>query len=288
MFGYVRPYKPDLLVKEYNTYKSVYCGLCKSLGENFSFSSRFFLNYDATFLSILEMSIKKNNMKFKKHHCKANPIKQCSFCECDDNNIYSFSGAVSIIMTYYKIKDNILDSNFFKKSLSYLAISIIFRGYKKAKYIYPQVEKIVSDFYKEQIEVENDPSSGIDISAMPTANVLSKIFTMIASNKDEERILSSIGFFIGRWIYLIDAADDIDKDIKNKNFNPFVNELIKSKGIQRNEVNKYCNDVLNQTISQIILSFNLLNLSDFNGILNNIIFKGMPMMQKQILFKNKK
>ena len=287
MFGYVRPYKPDLLVKEYDAYKSVYCGLCKSLGKNFSFSSRLFLSYDATFLSILKMSIKKSNMKFFKKHCVVNPTKQCLFCECDDN-IYSFSGAISIIMSYYKIKDNILDSNLLKKGLSYFSIPIIIRGYKKAKAVYPQVEKIACDFHKEQIEVENDSSSGIDVSALPTANALSKIFSMIASNKNEERILSSIGFFMGRWIYLIDAADDIDKDIKNKNFNPFVNELIKRKGMQRNEVNKYCNDVLNQTISQIILSFNLLNLSDFDGILHNIIFKGMPMMQKQILFDNKK
>ena len=262
MFGYVRPYKPDLLVKEYDAYKSVYCGLCKSLGKNFSFSSRLFLSYDATFLSILEMSIKKSNMKFFKKHCVVNPTKQCLFCECDDN-IYSFSGAISIIMSYYKIKDNILDSNLLKKGLSYFSIPIIIRGYKKAKAVYPQVEKIACDFHKEQIEVENDSSSGIDVSALPTANALSKIFSMIASN-------------------------NIDKDIKNKNFNPFVNELIKRKGMQQNEVNKYCNDVLNQTISQIILSFNLLNLSDFDGILHNIIFKGMPMMQKQILFENKK
>lgn len=285
MFGYVRPYKPELLVKEYQAYKSVYCGLCKNLGREFGFLSRLFLSYDATFLALLSISInsvKNPTLSFHCKSCTVNPLKKCLFCECQDES-FSLSAAVSIIMTYYKIKDDIHDSSCFKKLLPYSFIPLISKAYNSAKKKYPEVESVISDFNKEQNYIENQKNVGIDLSAKPTADALAKILPMLASNTDDKRILSQLGFFLGRWIYLMDAADDIDKDIKSNSFNPFVNDLIISRNMKQAEVNSYCNEVLNQTISQIINAFNLLNLCEFKSILVNIIFKGMPNMQNQIL-----
>lgn len=292
MFGYVRPYKPELLVKEYQAYKSVYCGLCKSLGKEFGLLSRTFLSYDAAFLVLLSISINSVNcvgsenttLKFYRKSCVVNPLKKCLFCECQDKS-FSLAGAVSIIMTYYKIKDDIHDSSPFKKLLSCSSVPLILKSYNSAKRAYPEIEAIISDFSQEQKCIERQKDVGIDLSAKPTADALAKILPMLTSNSNDKRILAQFGFFLGRWIYLMDAADDIDKDIKSKNFNPFVNDLIVSRNMTQTEVNNYCNQVLNQTMAQLINAFNLLNLYEFKSILGNIIFKGMPNMQNQILSK---
>lgn len=286
MFGYIRPHKPELLIKEYDAYKSVYCGLCKSLGENFGIISRLTLSYDATFLAMLYISLRKPTLYFDRKRCVVNPAKRCIFCSCKDD-IFSFAGAASLIMTYYKIKDDICDSKFLKKIRSYLSMPLVLRGHKKAKDRYPEIEKIIVEFIINQNDIENF-DSGIDASAQPTANALSKIFSLIACDEADKRVLEQLGFFMGRWVYLIDAADDIDKDLKTGNFNPFVNDLIMNRNMEKSKVYDYCNQVLNQTLSQAISAFNLLNLSEFKTVLNNIIIQGMPMMQKYILFdKNK-
>lgn len=286
VFGYIRPCKPELLVKEYELYQSAYCSLCKHLGKNFGLLSRFTLSYDATFLAMLHMAMQEECPGFTKGRCVVNPMKKCAYCKGGEES-FLFAGAVSVLMTYYKIHDDIQDSGLWGKCRAYLLLPLSYRAYRKAKKKFPDIDKIVAECMDKQYKEEQSPQAGIDSSAEPTAQMLSQVLLLMSDGTaSQELVLSQLGYFIGRWIYLIDAADDIDKDQKHHQFNPFVKKLIQDREIPltKQELREYCNGILNQTLSQAISAFHLLQLHHFDSILDNTICLGLPAMQKQILY----
>ena len=79
MFGYIRIGKPELKVKEYDMYKAVYCSLCRELGKEYGFFTRFTLSYDFTFLALLELSLREDFCGTHRKRCVCNPLKKCNF-----------------------------------------------------------------------------------------------------------------------------------------------------------------------------------------------------------------
>ena len=108
MFGYVRAYKPEMRVKEFEMYKAIYCSLCKKLGKNYGILSRFTLNYDFTFLCLLELALSEKNCELCQKRCTFNPFKKCNYCT-DLSLGFDLPAAAAMIMLYYKISDNICD-----------------------------------------------------------------------------------------------------------------------------------------------------------------------------------
>lgn len=287
VFGYLKPYKPELKIYEYEEYKSVYCGLCKYLGKDYGIISRLTLSYDCTLIAMLIMSLRNESIEFSKKRCVVNPIKKCNFCFSSGES-YHFAGAVSVIMTYYKLEDTISDSGFFK-ALAARFLKLIFkRSHKKASAAYPEIEKITKNMLSEQLEIEKDKNSRIDRSADPTAKAISSLCMLFARDDDEKSILKEFGYYIGRWIYLIDAADDYFDDMKKKSFNPFINHFSDLENVSNLEIMNFCNSTLNLTVSMAALAFNLLDLTLYKSILENIMNLGLASVQKQQLFIDKK
>ena len=115
MFGYIRACKPELKMKEFETYKAVYCSLCRRLGKSYGMLSRMTLSYDFTFLALLNMSLSDGCVAFEQKRCAFNPLKKCNYCKCDD--ALELPSAAAMIMLYYKILDNIADERGFKSSV---------------------------------------------------------------------------------------------------------------------------------------------------------------------------
>lgn len=287
MFGYLKPDKPELKIREYEEYKSVYCGLCKHLGKDYGIVSRLTLSYDCTLIAMLIMSLRNECVNYKNKRCVVNPLKKCNFCFSEGES-YHFAGAVSVIMTYYKLEDTIRDSGFFKTLLAKFLKLIFKRSHKKAAATYPEIEEITKNMMAEQLDVEKNKNSGIDRSADPTAKAISNICLLLAKNDDEKIILKEFGYYIGRWIYLMDAADDYFEDIKKKSFNPFVNHFSNTEKTSNFEIMDYCNSTLNLTISMAVSAFNLLDLTIYKSILENIMNLGLASSQKHCLFVDKK
>lgn len=109
MFGYVTIYKDELLVREFNEYKSVYCGLCRTLGTEYSKLSRFILSYDCTFYALLLLSLNGECPGYEKKMCRCNPLKKCTYIKNGEDAL-SKASALSVVSVYFKIVDNISDS----------------------------------------------------------------------------------------------------------------------------------------------------------------------------------
>lgn len=278
MFGYLQIQKSELLVREFEAYKSVYCGLCKQMGKDYSFLSRLSLSYDCTFYAMLLMSVKRSCKGFKDGRCTFNPIKKCKFAVSEDNS-FSKASAFSVISTYYKLKDNLSDDVFFKKLITYLILPFFSHWRKKAEKIYPQLDAYVSEMMDMQYKAEHCENPTLDSSAHPTAYMLANVFALEADDEINKRVFYEFGYHLGRWIYFMDAADDLKKDIKRGNFNPFANLKIENS-------KEYISAVLNQSFARAFDAYNLIDIKDFKGILDNMMLLGFPATQNRVINKD--
>lgn len=276
MFGYIKPYNPELKVRELEMYKSIYCSVCKSLGKKFGATAKFLLNYDATFLAMLLLAFESEPFHVCKKRCTVNPLKKCKYIESQDK-IFQYAATVTILLSYNKFIDDIHDSSGFKKFIAKILSCVYKRRYKKIKQVIPNLAYKIETNMISQNKIEQNTAS-IDACAHPSASILSHVlsFPYKAKNPGTYRILQELGYHIGRWVYFIDAADDVEKDKKNKNFNPFLKN-----NTSPDEIIK----ILNQAIARTLAAFDLLKLNSLQPILENTILQGLTHIQNQILNK---
>lgn len=280
MFGYLQPYKPYLLVKDYELYKSVYCGLCKKLGNEYGILARMTLSYDCTCYALLAMGLQNRCENVNRKSCTCNPLKKCFYC-ADGSKELSLASAITVVSVYYKLEDDIKDNSFFKSLLSRFLKLFANHWRKKSIKKYPDIDKIISQLNENQYKAEHLKDPTIDECAEPTAVMMKKLVLLLAENENEKMVFGEFGYFLGRWIYLMDAADDYEKDIKKHNFNPFVYSL---KKMPQQERSIYINGLLNDTVCRITGAYNLMNICSFKSILDNLINMGLGQMQKKIIF----
>lgn len=270
LFGYIRIAKPELKVKEYEMYKAVYCSLCRSLGKYYGFLSRFTLSYDFTFLALLNMSLQDGCDIIERKRCVCNPLKKCNYCKNGES--LQMPSAAAMIMLYYKLCDNIADEKGIKK-LGFLLLKPLYSGaHKKAARLYPQIEKLIADFISEQSKLEKEGCTELDRAADPTAKALSELLKLCSSDQTQQRVLGRMGYCLGRYIYLIDAACDLDEDVEKGSYNVLKNGL---KGEAKEYAKKRIVPQLYFCANEAGKAFELLDIKKYKTILGNIIYLGL-------------
>lgn len=270
MFGYIRIAKPELKIKEYETYKAVYCTLCRTLGKNYGIWTRFTLSYDFTFLALLNMALSDGCDAVERKRCTCNPLKKCNYCKSDEK--IKMPAAAAMIMVYYKLLDNIADEKGIKK-IGFSALKPLFsHAHKKAARLYPQVEEIIRDYISEQSALENENCTELDRAADPTAKALSLLLQLCSEDLTQKRVLDRLGYCLGRYIYLLDAACDLPEDIKSGSYNCL-------KFFLEGEPEKYAKDratpQLYFCVNEAGRAFELLDIKKYRTILGNIIYLGL-------------
>ena len=281
MFGYIRPYKPEMKIKEFDTYKAVYCGLCKQLGRAYGPFARMTLSYDFTFLSLIALSLREECGGFRAQRCAANPLKKkpC-LVPCGD---LTLGASTAMIMFYYKLRDNIQDSGFAGRLKARLLLPFAAPARKKAARLYPEIETAVADCMREQAQVERSDSLSVDRAAEPTARALSLIFAGLSEQPAQQKVLARLGYLVGRYVYLIDALDDLEEDRKTGCYN-ILDRRARADGLRTEDgVWAYAREVLNLTVGQIAAAYELLELRRFRPILDNVIYLGLHHSVEQVL-----
>lgn len=271
MFGYIRVKKEELKIKDFEVYKAVYCSLCKKLGKSYGIFSRLTLSYDFAFLSLLNISLKSGCVSFERKRCAFNPLKKCNYCKSSDE--LDMPSAAAMIMLYYKILDNIKDEKGLKK-LGFLLLKPIFSGaHKKAAKKYPFIEETVAEYIEGQSLAESDDNCTLDSVCDPTAKALSKLLPLCSDDPSQKRVLERLGYCLGRYIYLMDAGCDIEKDIKSGSFN-VLKKYVKEGNIKKDTVLK-TEPQIYFCINEAAKAFELLEIKKFKPILGNIIYLGL-------------
>ena len=272
MFGYVRINKMDLTFREYENYKGYYCGLCKYLKENHGEISRIGSNYDITFLIVILSAIYKPKTNIFEEVCLVSPFKRKKKLI---NDITEYAASMNILLTYYKLEDNLLDDKGVKDILAYnLYKSKLKMAHKK----YPHKSQIIKEQMKILNQLEKNKEYNIDKVSNTFGELMGEIF---AYKKDKyEDDLRRIGFNIGKYIYILDAYEDLNEDYKKGRYNPFMEYINK-----REELKIRVDRLISISLGLLASSIDRLNLQVNRGIIENIVYSGVYLRYKNILEK---
>jgi len=269
MFGYVKTDNPNMIVKDTVLYKAMYCGLCKAIGKSCNQKSRLCLNYDLTFLSLFCHNVLDVDVKIEKKHCAIHPLKRRPITMVDELTMRI--ARLNVILAYFKCQDDVMDS---KKGR--LKRSLFKSGYKKAKRKEAGFDMAVSRMYQDLRALEERETDSIDMIADPFGIMMQSIVKGLLNDKYTEEI-GQFSYYLGKWIYLIDAIDDFDKDKKKNNFNVFINLFADAK--DKCELmalhGDFIKDVFNQTLYLISQSASAIKYNFNHDLIDNIVYLGL-------------
>ncbi len=280
MFGYIRTDTPEMRVRENEYYRAVYCGLCRSQGKCTGQCSRFTLNYDFVFLALLRLAIDGKQPEIKKGRCMAHPFRKRAYIAHCDPLAYCANAAA--ILTYGKIADDIQDEKGTKKLKALISRPFASGMRRKALKQYADLDKKVQDGLKKLSEIEKQGLGSVDIPAEAFGEILADIVSYGLDEKNE-KIMRNIGRHVGRWIYIVDAADDLDEDIKKQRFNAFA-------CLYNGNIPDSDREAISNSLKLELLAaepaFDLIDyneLYDIEAIVSNIIYRGMPQTVEKVL-----
>ena len=281
MFGYVKTDLPYVYMKDTVLYKAIYCGLCKSIGKCCNNKARLVLNYDLAFLSLITHNLADKDVKVKKQHCIIHPITKRPIAEPTDLSLRI--GALNVILAYYKLCDGVIDGDGGK-----LKKSLFHSSYKKAIKKEPKLDEIVSKRFNELIAYEKSGGDGIDASADPFGNMMRDIGKELLNDKAIDEVLD-LFYALGKWIYLIDALDDFDKDKSKKSFNVFVNlyKTINTKEQLLKEKKQDLTFLFGDLINQIATLSEKLDYKFNSDLIKNILKRGIFAQTKRYMENEK-
>lgn len=286
MFGYVKIDKQELLVKDYETYKAVYCGLCKTLGKRYSVFSRMLLNYDYTFFGVLMLACRDEAPEMKNQGCLFNPLCKKNCC----TRVSSLDRAADalILTSYFKLNDSVADSKHLKR-VGYKFLRLLFKPlFKKAKKYAPDICDILESYMAKQTAVENKKEACLDEAAEPTSYFMADLLETVSPPDTDKRILRHLGYNLGKWIYITDALDDIKDDIKTESFNPIIREYSINKDTDLNALSQIAADtgkILDTCVYEAAKAVDLLNVKRYEMIIKNVIYMGLPAEQGRVTRK---
>lgn len=286
MFGYVKPFKPDLRMCEYEAYKAVYCGLCGQLGKSFGPAARLTLSYDFAFLSMLHYAVSGDTPVIEKRGCYINPLRRQPICAPGES--LKFSADMALIMMYYKLIDNMRDSGMLRRTMWGAGFPFAAGARRKAAARRPECEDAIAQAMIKQQELEDSRVDSVDAACEPTALAMQAICGQLSKNAGQKRILERMGYLLGRYVYLCDALDDLERDLKTGSYNPFI--LLHK--LERDADKAALEAVYSQGRMALYLTageagnaYQLLNTASFGPILDNVFYQGLRAGVDEIMRK---
>lgn len=270
MFGYVRINKMDLTFREYEHYKAYYCGLCKYLKRNHTELSRLTINYDITFLIVLLSSIYQPSAQVFHEKCIVDPVKKKKHII---NDITEYAASMNILLAYYKLEDDVNDEGGIK---SRLARRVYKKSFKTAYDKYPKKADFIKKCLGELRSLEEDQSSSIDRTSNCFARLLEEIFDY--KDDDYRDRLRKVGFNIGKYIYIMDAYEDLDEDLEKGRYNPFT-----SYEDDREALKDRVDKLIGMTLARLEEGILDLDIEVNKSIIDNIIYSGVYLRYKGLI-----
>ncbi len=262
MIGYITINKEELKVKELGVYQAFYCGVCQDIRENYGHIPRMTLSYEMTFLAMLLSSVYDERPKPEKLSCLMHPVEKRFALR---NKYTRYAADICVIAAYHNLMDNWMDD---KNKKSLVFAGLIKRANKKAAAKNKEAARAVVRCIKETRKAEKSKDMSLDLASGITGRMLGSIF-QYKSDDVWSGELERMGFFLGKFIYLMDAYDDIEDDEKNASYNPFA-RLSKQENFE-----EYSKEILTMMAAEAAVSFERLPVIDYVDILGNVLYSGI-------------
>lgn len=278
MFGYVRPPLQDLPQEETERFRRIYCGLCHTLGQRCGTAARFILNYDFTYLAIL-LSAGREGARHTAR-CIAHPVHGRTYLESDA--AMETAADESVILAYWQLRDGVADHDWFH-SLKYRGLSdLLEAAYRRAAAARPGFDESTRRQLWLLAELEAENCDSLDRAADAFAALLSGA----AQEVDEpvrRRVLEQLLYHLGRWVYLVDAADDLKKDTASGNYNPVALRFGLTDGAWTPEARREFAATLDHSIHMMTTAFELWDFGVWTPILETTLYNGLFRVGKAVL-----
>lgn len=261
MFGYVIVNKPEMKIKDFDTYQAFYCGLCRHLHTDYGRIGQMSLNYDSTFLAILLTGLYEPESAIFQERCIIHPLTKHRKV---DNPYIEYAADMTILLTYLKVVDDWQDEHRFHSRALLQVLKGRFQSVQKK---YPEKTKRMMDALQKTSELEKQDMCDIDKLASLTGILMGEV--MSYQEDVWQQLLFETGDYLGRFIYIMDAYDDIENDIKKHQFNPFLYEY------QNVNFDDRIKTMLEWMIAQSADAFEQLPILEHIDILRNILYAGV-------------
>ncbi len=273
MFGYVKAYKPELKMREYEYYRAAYCGLCRSMGRATGCASRLSLNYDFVFLALVRIALSGSRPDFVRRRCAAHPTGKR--IEMLPNDELQYCGRAAALLTYHKLRDDLKDETGRRRARARAGLLFARKMRRRAAAALPGLDEKIKAGLDRLAELELDRTASVDLPAGVFGDITAEILSY-GTGDTQSAISRRIGYHVGKWIYIADALDDYSDDIRHGRYNPF-SRLWEDEPSP--ESREGIASALKRELMEAELGFNLIDYSDndtLRGVISNIIYCGMP------------
>lgn len=278
MFGFIRPVKAELRVREAERFQQVYCGLCRAVRARYGRFYTLFLSYDMTFYALVTGCHEEAPGLPERKRCMIHPVYGCRCAPIDD--ALAIAADVSILLTYYKLQDSALDERGLKRLLARLLCRLGRGAYRKAQRRLPGADREMTAALHDLHELEAANCASMDRAADASARLTAAMIPPAADSRT--RVLRQMFYQTGRWLYLLDATQDIAEDMEKGTYNPVACRY----GLRRPELTEIRQPLartLERSLADVCMAYDLLDIRRDAELIRNIIFLGMPVVTRQVL-----
>ena len=276
MFGYIQPDAPYLFKKDETLYKALYCGLCKSIGAGCGQRARTALTYDMVFVSALVHNIRQEDVTIKKSRCGLHLIKRRPMTAVDDTSV--LIGFINTVLAYYKLCDDKADGD--RKGI---LRHLYKKGLKRAVKKHNRVVEIIKTHTQKQSELEKGNCAVIDMACEPTAEMMREL-SAYALKEYSTPETEALFYDLGKWVYLADALDDYDKDVKKGRYNALFNAFgckTKAEAVEKNY--DELTFIFDSLFADMRMRLAKINFAFNHDLTDNIILRGIPLKTRHLL-----
>lgn len=264
MFGYVNVNQKELTKEQKDSYQSYYCGLCRCLKQVSGAKGAMLLNYDMTFLTLLLTGLYEPQVLRQDFTCMVHPVGK-KIAKSSEATIYA--AKMNVLLSYQSMEDDWNDN----RSLTKKSMAKMFsRDYERIKQEYPRQAKAVEDYIEKLTVAEMGNEKNLDAVSGLTGEMLAEIFDWKQDHWSEE--LRCMGFYLGKFIYLMDAYEDLEKDAQKGLYNPFLSWKEENKGT---DLDTFVRLILTSMLAECAKSFERLPIVKYADILRNILYSGV-------------
>ena len=261
MFGYVTVNKRELKIKDWERYHAYYCGLCHALRQVAGVKARMTVSYDMTFLAMLLDDLYDFEKTEGKRRCVVHPVSRHEYV-LSEASIYA--AKMNLLLCYDNLLDDWKDD---KNPVAYAGATLLRRARRQIAAEYPRQTRAVETYIEKLNLCEQKKETNLDVAAGLTGEMLGELFCMKEDEWHDD--LYQTGFYLGKFIYLMDAYEDMEKDLKKGNYNPFLLCHGTTKNVELAE------ESLTMMAAKAAEGFERLPLVENIEILRNILYAGI-------------
>ena len=281
MFGYIRPNKLELKLKEIYRYQELYCSLCQAIRTNYGQIYGCALSYDLTFLIALLNGFCDDQEPFP-FRCPLNPLKHKSVSV--SKSALDYAAFINYFMVYLKVADDVADEHSILSKL----IETILSHNRKYRKQYQHYETIAANLKAQMAQFNNLEKSVSDFDELTNSfgDFFAEIFLAFFRDmigQDISPSLHKLCFNLGKWIYLIDAYDDYPKDREKKRFNLLSTMYFDTPEPEEDQIHKRVQCIVNLLQNNMKRYLNEVQTEQDRAIIENIVLYGCAQQYAKIL-----